>query len=96
MGIRHLAQDSITISNSKHIEVRHHFIRDLVARNGNFSNTCTIEFLACRFLDQRFSAGGVNISPRSSHGHGLKILLTVLFFWGGAGVIRDFTSRSVE
>ena len=35
-GARHLAQNSVHTSNSKHIDVRHHFLRELVFR-GEFA-----------------------------------------------------------
>ena len=35
MGAIHLAENPATTSNSKHIDIRHHFIRERVA-NGEF------------------------------------------------------------
>ena len=58
-GAVQLAQNPITNSNSKHIDVRHHFLRELVGRKEipGIEYPRTIPFSACRLPDQSNFAG---------------------------------------
>ncbi|CAM9603187.1 unnamed protein product [Pylaiella littoralis] len=57
-GAIQIAHNPITNSNSKHIDVRHHFIRELVERKEiDFDHTRDVGISACRFLDESNQQG---------------------------------------
>ena len=57
-GAVQLAQSPITNSNSKHIDVRHHFLRGLVGREERgIDHPRAVPVPACRFSNQSNSPG---------------------------------------
>ena len=56
-----LAQNPFTISNSKRLDVRHHFLRELSGER-DIDYPCTIPFSACGFPDHSDIAGVLRVS----------------------------------
>ncbi|CAB1108804.1 unnamed protein product [Ectocarpus sp. CCAP 1310/34] len=59
-GAIQLAQNPISNSISKHIDVRHHFLRKLV---GDFGEPRAVSVPACRLSCEEFAQGCVRVSP---------------------------------
>ena len=56
-GAVQLAQNPITNSNSKHIDVRHHFLKELVEEERCSDHPRAVPVSACRFSDRSKSPG---------------------------------------
>ena len=57
-----LTRNPITNSNSKHLDVRHHFIRDLVARKKiSMTHVASSEYQHADFLTKAISKGSFEL-----------------------------------
>ena len=95
-GARHLAQSPVRTSNSKHIDVRHHFLRELIFR-GEFIIS-HVGGSACRLSYEATQQCGFYLLPGFSDDYLMHfrdrrfciwILVTGLFFRFSMWIIRE-------